>query len=296
MPTSTGSRQQSLLFELLLQHLRTSHHEQRLPDTEPDSGNDASKQTADAGFLDNVRHHANHVTGGNTRVTTALGLDARYFERVIPRRQRTTHDTATDFFPFAQLGAGIAVQHHLCLVAHNLSETLSRRPVGRLSKSDRRTAWIKSSYASAGVRRANTLHRRLSRVIHRAGDEIRTRSHHAHLRDPTTGTCRDARQTRSPARGEEGIVDALLGVHQNRTLGRGFKHFRLRTAPESLGAALSVNVCKRFGGRLGAVTTHARLPHLEGHAEGGSLRHLDERADRDVDDGHGARFTLRRQR
>ena len=69
-------------------------------------------------------------------------------------------------------------------------------------------------------------------------------------------------------------------------LASGLDHLGPGTGPERLDAALFIDVSEGFHRALLAKPAHARLPDLEGHAEGGRLGALDERAEEKVDGRH----------
>ena len=69
-------------------------------------------------------------------------------------------------------------------------------------------------------------------------------------------------------------------------LASGLDHLGPGTGPERLDAALFIDVSEGFHRALLAKPAHARLPDLEGHAEGGCLGALDERAEEKVDGRH----------
>ena len=69
-------------------------------------------------------------------------------------------------------------------------------------------------------------------------------------------------------------------------LASGLDHLGPGAGPERLDAALFIDVSEGFHRALLAKPAHARLPDLEGHAEGGRLGALDERAEEKVDGRH----------
>ena len=72
-------------------------------------------------------------------------------------------------------------------------------------------------------------------------------------------------------------------------LARALEHLRSGARPERLHAAGPVDGPERLQRALAPVRPHARLPHLERHAERRRLHALDETADGEVNGRHGRR-------
>ena len=108
---------------------------------------------------------------------------------------------------------------------------------------------------------------------------------------------------RSPGARESGSVDSRIrrprsrgvwGVSSRRIasvayLARALEHLRSGARPERLHAAGPVDGPERLQRALAPVRPHARLPHLERHAERRRLHALDETADGEVNGRHGRR-------
>ena len=206
------------LLQLILDELRARHHEQRLPDAEPDARDDAPEQPADAVHAHDVPHHRDHAAHGLTHVTERLRLDPRHLERVVPARQRPADDAGADFLRFGQPRVLVAVHRNLHPMTDKLGESLARRPVGGLSERYGGTARVERLQTASRVSLRDSFRQRNTRVVDGSGYQISAGSHDGDLRDASAGAREDAREGRAHAGAAEVIVDALLGVHQDHTL------------------------------------------------------------------------------
>lgn len=137
-----------LVIKRLAHEFRSRNHEQRLPDTETETWDDPLEETWVALLLHHGAEHLEHILLWLSAVGSGLHLDTRDFKRVVPARERAADNTSTSFLGDRQLGIRVAVEQHFELATHDLSETLTRRPVGGLAERNRSATWVEALHSS----------------------------------------------------------------------------------------------------------------------------------------------------